>query len=132
MKLNLPNQNIVVVSGRLTEKPEAKFTQTGKAIVDFNIAINKPYKGKDGEWTNRATFVTATLWGEYAPKTAEGCDKGTFVFVQGELALNEWKDKEGNKRQKLYILADKVKPVKDNSTATTTKTQEEQLEEMPM
>jgi single-strand DNA-binding protein len=82
--------NICLFVGRLTADPELRYTNTGKAVVDFSVAINE---GKD-----RVTYANCQIWEEQAERLAEFYKKGKPIAVQSRLSNNKWTDKEGNTR----------------------------------
>lgn len=100
MALNL---NKVVIAGRLTRDPEVKTTQTGLAVCTFSVAVNKRV-AKDAH--PEADFFTVTAWRERAEFVGKYFRKGSAICVCGQLTLNKWQDKDGNKRQNVQITAD--------------------------
>ncbi|WP_155485291.1 single-stranded DNA-binding protein, partial [Paraclostridium sordellii] len=76
--------NHVVLVGRLTRDPELRFTPgDGIPIVNFTLAINRPYKNKNGE--NEADFIFIEAWNKQAENIAKYCMKGSLVGVEGSL-----------------------------------------------
>lgn len=71
--------NNITISGRLTKDPEIKFTGSGKEIIHFCIAHNKPYKFED-EWQDETSF--------FYVKTNRRINafKGDMVVVSGEIS----------------------------------------------
>jgi single-strand DNA-binding protein len=95
----------VVLLGNLTRKPEVRFLQSGTAVVKTGLAINRKYKGQDGEMREEATFVDLTFFGKRGEAFAKWNDKGGLAFIEGELRLDTWDDKQsGEKRSKLYVV----------------------------
>ena len=97
--------NRVVLIGRIVRSPELKTTTTGKAVVSFSIAVNKRVKSKDGA---DADFFRVTAWGQTAEYVNTYLDKGRLVSVDGRLDTRKWKDKDGNEREVVEIVADNV------------------------
>jgi single-strand DNA-binding protein len=98
------NFNKVILAGRLTRKPEVRFTPGGLAIVKVGLAINRKYKVGD-EWKEEAVFVDVTIFGKRGEAFAQHHDKGAEAFIEGELRLDQWQDKNsGEKRSKLYVV----------------------------
>ena len=99
--------NKVILMGNLTRDPEVRFTQSGMAVVGVGMAVNERFKGSDGEWQDRATFVDITIWGKRGEAFAKFHKKGRPAFIEGRLRLDTWEDKQGGgKRSKLYVVAD--------------------------
>ena len=61
-ELRLPEQNTVLLTGRLTRDPELKYTASGTAMCRFGLAVNRRYKDpKSGEWKDDTTFVNCVI-----------------------------------------------------------------------
>ena len=100
------NFNKVLIGGRLTRDPEIRYTASGKAVVDLGLAVNEKWKDGDGQQQERVTFLDVTVWGRTAENCVEFLHKGSGLFVEGRLQLDQWEDKSsGQKRSKLKIVA---------------------------
>ena len=93
--------NNVTLSGRLTKDPECKEFDGGKAVCDFTIAVNG-YKKED------TLYIKIKAWDARARSCSKYCSKGSLINVAGSLRENSWKDKEGNSRKEIYILASDI------------------------
>ncbi len=99
--------NKVLLIGNLTRDPELRYTQDGTAVADFGLAINRRFKGRDGQQRDETCFVDVTVWAKQAEVACEYLSKGRLVFVEGRLRLDTW-EKEGQKRSKLSVVAQRV------------------------
>ncbi|MCA6085257.1 MAG: single-stranded DNA-binding protein [Endomicrobium sp.] len=108
--LRLPDQNNVIMVGRLTRDPELRRTGTGKAVCSFDIAIGRRIKDADtGEWKDAdPTFVPIIVWGDQAERCGERLKKGVPVHVEGRLQSNKWEGNDGTKRSRLEVVASRV------------------------
>lgn len=108
--LRLPEQNNVMMVGRLTRDPELRRTSTGKAVCSFDIAISRRMKdAATGEWKDAdPTFVPVIVWGEQAERCGERLKKGVPVHVEGRLQTNKWEGQDGQKRSRLEVIAQRV------------------------
>jgi len=99
--------NKVILMGNLTRDPEVRMTANNMAICKFGIAVNRRFKdGATGEWKEEPTFVDVTIFGARAEPFAKYHSKGKACFIEGELRLDTWEDKNGGgKRSKLYVVA---------------------------
>lgn len=96
--------NHVVVMGRLTRDPELRRTQSGTAVTSFSIAVERDFKGQDGE---KATdFFDVTAWRNTAEFVSRYFSKGRMVVVDGRLQSRKWEDRDGNRRTSIEIVAD--------------------------
>ncbi len=100
--------NKVILMGNLTRDPELRHTQGGMAICKFGLAVNRRFKdGQSGEWREEATFVDITIFGKRGEAFERYHKKGQQAFVEGNLRLDTWEDKNGGgKRSKLYVVGD--------------------------
>jgi single-strand DNA-binding protein len=110
VSLRLPEQNSVMMVGRLTRDPELRRTSTGKAVCSFDIAMSRRMKdAATGEWKDAdPTFVPVIVWGEQAERCGERLKKGVPVHVEGRLQTNKWEGQDGQKRSRLEVIAQRV------------------------
>jgi single-strand DNA-binding protein len=101
--------NRVLIMGRLTRDLDLRYTGSGSAVADFNLAINRSYTTTDGTARRETCFVDVTVWRSLAEKCKENLKKGSPVFVEGRLHLDTWKGPSGEKRNKLRVIAETVK-----------------------
>jgi single-strand DNA-binding protein len=108
--LRLPEQNSVVLVGRLTRDPELRRTSTGKAVCGFDIAISRRMKDPvSGEWKDsEPVYVPIVVWSEQGERCADRLKKGSPVHVEGRLYTNKWDAQDGSKRSRLEVVASRV------------------------
>jgi single-strand DNA-binding protein len=99
------NLNKIIIGGRMTADPELKQTQSGVAVVSFNVAVNRR-RNKDGQ--SETDFIRVTAWRGTAEFVSKFFRKGSSVCVSGQLNINKWTDNEGNQRERAEIVADEV------------------------
>lgn len=100
--------NRVFLMGNLTRDPEVRYTPSGTAVGDLGLAINENYKNKAGETVENTVFVDVEVWARQAETCAEYLYKGSPVFVEGRLKLDQWTNQQGEKRSKLRVRAERV------------------------
>ena len=77
-EIRLPEQNVVLLTGRLTRDAELKYTALGAAMCRFSIAVNRRFKDpKSGEWKDDTSYVDISTWRE----TAERCGKADRLGI---------------------------------------------------
>jgi single-strand DNA-binding protein len=124
--------NNVSLAGRMTRDCELKYTQEGKAIGNFTIAINKRYK-KD-----EANFINCVAFGKTAELISEYVRKGHLFGITGSIETSSW-EKDGQKHYKTEVAVDQITFLQSkgegatNTTSTTTNTvtKSEDTEEFP-
>lgn len=100
----MASYNKVQLIGNITKKPELRYTTNGISVCDFTVAVNE--KRKDKEHT---VFIDCTAWDKLATVCEEYLDKGSSVFVDGRIDVEDWTDKEtGKKRTKMKVTASNV------------------------
>ena len=105
----MPDLNIVHLMGRLTFDPELRRISSGTAVTDLRTAVNRSWQGNDGERREEVAYIDVTVWGKQAENCCQFLRKGSLVFVEGYLKMDQWDDKEtGQKRTKLKVQAERV------------------------
>ncbi len=104
-QVRLPEQNLVLVAGRLTRDPNVAFTQKGQAVCRFDVAVNRRYlEQTTNEWKDDVVYVPVVVWGQAAERAKDRLKKGTPVYVEGRLTSSEYTDKTtGQTRRSLQI-----------------------------
>lgn len=106
----IPQQNSVIIVGRLTRDPELKRTTTSKSVCRFDIAISSRIKDQvTGEWKDsEPTYVPIIVWGDQAERCNDRLKKGMPVYVEGRLKTNSWQSTDGTKKSRLEVVASRV------------------------
>ncbi len=102
--------NRVILMGNLTRDIELRYTPGGTAVTDVTLAVNDRRRNQTGEWVEETTFVDVTLWGRTAEVASEYLSKGSPLFVEGRLKLDQW-EQEGQKRSRLRVVCDRMQLV---------------------
>ena len=113
----------VTYTGNITDKdgPQLRFTQAGKAVASFNMAVNSRSK-RDGEWVDDPPlFIRVNAWDDLGENAAESLRKGDRVTVVGRQKMTEYTSREGETRQQLEVTADEVAVSLRWATATPAK-----------
>ena len=101
--------NKVILIGNLGADPEVRYTPSGVAVANFNIATSEEWKDKDsGEKRERTEWHRIVAWRRLGEICGEYLSKGQQVYVEGRIQTNTWEDKEGNKRYTTEIIANTV------------------------
>ncbi len=101
--------NRVLLTGRLVSDPELRYTQSGKAVVRFRIAVNRSWLNPEsGAWEEETTFVTIVAWGKQAENCAAYLQKGRLVGVDGRLSIRTFETQNGDRRRIAEVIAQSV------------------------
>lgn len=115
--------NRIVLIGRLTKDPELRYTQSGKAVGSFTLAVDRPYIGNDG---NRETdFINIVVWNKSGENCAQYLAKGKMAAVDGRLQIRPYEDKNGQKRYATEVVADNVRFLTPKSESSGQPSQQE-------
>lgn len=102
------NVNHVAIAGNLTRDPEVRAIGADRSVASFALAINRRYKGQDGEMKEDTVFVDCEAWGRTAELIGQYLTKGSSAYCEGRLRLDAWQDKEGKPRQRLKVVVENV------------------------
>ena len=102
----MANYNRVILVGNLTRDPQLRYTPSQQAVCDFGLAINRKWKGADGQMHEEACFVDCTAWARSAETIQKYCTKGRSLLVEGHLHYHSWDGPDGKKRSKLDVVVD--------------------------
>jgi single-strand DNA-binding protein len=93
--------------GNLTRDPELRSTPNGQAVCSFSLALNRSYKGSDGNWQEVTDYVDCVAWGPLGERVSQYLTKGRPCLVNGRLQSRSW-EQEGQKRSKIEVVANDV------------------------
>ncbi|MBI1861842.1 MAG: single-stranded DNA-binding protein [Deltaproteobacteria bacterium] len=100
--------NKVILIGRLGADPEVRYTTSGGAVANFNVATNESWTDKSGQKQERTEWHKIVVWGKLAEICGQYLTKGRQAFVEGRLQTREWTDKEGGKRYTTEVVAQNI------------------------
>ena len=89
--------NRVILIGNLANDPESRTTQSGIAQCSFRLAVQRRFKGANGE--RETDFPQRYL------------AKGRKVAVEGSIQTRSYDAQDGSKRYVTEIIADSVEAV---------------------
>lgn len=98
--------NKSILLGRLTRDPEVTYTQSGKVVCKFTIAVDR-FGAKDGGQS--ADFIPIVVWGKVAELCGNSLIKGSRALVDGRLQIRSYEAKDGSgKRWVTEVIASTV------------------------
>ena len=98
--------NRIVLIGRLTKDPELRYTQSGVGVASFTLAVDRQFKGKDGQ--KETDFINIVAWRGLGENCANYLAKGKLAGVDGRLQIRNYETKDGQKRTIAEVVADDV------------------------
>lgn len=99
--------NQVILMGNLTRDPELRQTPNGQNVCSFSLALNRSYKGADGNWQEATDYIDVVAWGPLGERVAQYLSKGRPCLVNGRLQSRSW-EQDGQKRSKVEVVAQDV------------------------
>jgi single-strand DNA-binding protein len=97
--------NKIIIVGNLGRDPELRYTPQGDAVCNFSVAVNDKRRDKTGEMQDTTTWFRITLWRRQAENASKYLTKGSPIYVEGRLKVEEWTDRDGNNRYTLEVQA---------------------------
>ena len=98
--------NKVIIMGRIVRDLELKRTGSGTSVVSMTLAVDRDFKGQNGE--KETDFIDVVAWKNTAEFLSKYFAKGRMAVVEGRLQMREWTDKNGNKRKNAEVIAENV------------------------
>ena len=101
------NVNKVFLMGNLTRDPEIRYAQSGMAVTNIGIAVNRRVKDRNTEqWRDEVDFINAVFFGVRGEKLSQFFRKGRSIFIEGSLRFSSWETPQGERRSKLEVVGD--------------------------
>ena len=97
--------NTICITGRVTQNPELKKTQSGVSVMSLSLAVDRDYKVNNEKVTD---FIPVILWRKTAEVVSQYTAKGDLLSVVGSLESRKYTDSDGNNRTVWEVKADKV------------------------
>ncbi len=98
--------NKVLLMGNLTRDPQLSYLPSQTAVVEFGIAVNRRWTGRDGEKKEETCFVDCRAFGKIAENINKYLTKGRPLFVEGRLSFDAWTAQDGTKRSKHRVVVE--------------------------
>ena len=106
--------NKVILMGNLTADPEVRTTPSGQSVTSFSLAVNRTFRGSDGNRREETSFLNCTAWGNTGETIAKYVGKGRQLLVSGRLQQRSWEDKEtGKRRSAIDVIVEEFSFVND-------------------
>lgn len=102
----MANFNKIFLMGNLTRDPQLSYLPSNTPVVEFGLAVNRRFRKSDGEQGEETLYVDCRSFGRPAEVINQYMQKGRPIFVEGRLQLDQWEDREGNKRSKHRVFVE--------------------------
>lgn len=106
--------NVTAIMGRLSRDPELRQTTTGKNVASFTIACSRGRKDANGE--DLVDWIPVVAWEHAAEFVCKYFEKGSLIAIDGRLQSRTYKDRDGNNRTAIEIVANNANFAGSKST----------------
>ena len=120
--------NNVVLVGRLTKKPELKFTANGTKYTQFSVAVQKKFKSQNGEY--ESDFISCLMWSTAAENFTKFTNKGSLVGIEGRIQTRSY-DKDGKRVSITEVVAENFSLLESKKVTESRNNVVQQIEESP-
>ena len=126
--MNQMNRSVIV--GRLTKDVDLRYTQNGKAVGNFTLAVNRPFRNQQ---TNDydADFINCVAWGKQAENLAQYMKKGSQVGVDGRIQTRTYDDRDGKTVYVTEVVADNIQFLESKKSNNQNNEPQQQQENNP-
>lgn len=98
--------NKIVIMGRFTKDAELRRTAAGKSVASFTVAVDRDFKGQNGE--KETDFINCVAWGNTAEFISKYFNKGNMAVVEGRLQIRPYTTEDGQKRTAAEIVVNNI------------------------
>ena len=112
--------NKVILAGRLVRDPEVRYTQTGKAVASFTLAVNRRFS-RSADQQQTADFIPIVVWDKLAEVCSKYLTKGSQILVEGHLQIRDYMAQDGSKRYVTEVIAQELEFMGSKPTALESK-----------
>jgi single-strand DNA-binding protein len=115
MEEKMSNINEIKLAGNLTKDCEVKYLPNGTFLCEFSIAHNFFRKNTNEQWEQIKTiYISCICFAEIAKENEPRLKKGKKIIVTGKFDIDNWTDREGNKKYKNKIIVKEIEYVEYN------------------
>jgi len=100
----MANFNKILLIGNLTRDPQLSYLPSQTAVVEFGLAVNRTWKGKDGQKKEETCFIECRAFAGQAETINKYLSKGRPVLIEGRLKFDSWTAQDGSKRSKHSVV----------------------------
>jgi len=101
--------NKVILIGFLGEAPDVRFSQQGKPVANFSLAVNEKWKDSEGALREKVEWFRIVCFGRLAEVCGEYLNTGRHVYLEGRLQTRKWSNREGDTRTTVEVVASQMR-----------------------
>tara|TARA_Y100000310_G_scaffold213286_1_gene214206 strand:- start:9895 stop:10290 length:396 start_codon:yes stop_codon:yes gene_type:complete len=111
----MSSYNKIILMGNLTQDPVLSYLPSQTPVCEFGLATNRKWTNADGTKKEDVCFVDCKAFGITADNINKYFAKGKPILVEGRLAYDTWKAKDGSKRSKHRVMIERFEFINDGS-----------------
>lgn len=119
--------NNVTLIGRMTKDTDLRYTQSGKAVATFTLAVNRNFTNAQGE--READFIMCTAWDKTAELLAKYTNKGSLVGVEGRIQTRNYENNQGQRVYVTEVVANNVQFLDSKNDKSQSRQEQQQQEQ---
>lgn len=123
--------NKIIIVGNLGRDPELRYTPQGTPVCSFSVATNERRRDAAGEFQDKTTWFRVTTWRRLAELAHQYLKKGSLVYIEGRLSLNEFTARDGTTRTSLEVQATDMRFLDRRIAETADETEPEETATPP-
>ena len=101
--------NKVIIVGNMGADPEMRYTASGAAVANLNVATSEEWKDKQtGEKKSSTEWHRVVMFGKLAEIAGEYVKKGQQIYLEGKLQTRKWQGQDGQDRYTTEIVANEM------------------------
>ena len=104
--------NLTILTGRICNDVELKYTQSNIPVCSFTIAVDRRGKGED----KQTDFINIVAWRSTAEFITKYFNKGSMIGIKGSIQTRKYQDKDGNNRTAFEVVANNVQFMESKKT----------------
>lgn len=120
--------NNVVLVGRLTKRPELKFTTNGTKYSQFIVAVQRKFKNQNGEY--ESDFINCLMWSTAAENFTKFTNKGSLVGIEGRIQTRSY-EKDGVKKYITEVVTENFSLLESKKVTESRNNVVQSIEESP-
>jgi single-strand DNA-binding protein len=100
--------NKVIIIGNVGTDPEMRFTPNGNPVTSFRLATSRSFNSPEGERKQETEWFDVVTWNRLAENCNQFLTKGQRAYVEGRLRTRSWEGQDGQRHQRIEIIANSV------------------------
>jgi len=101
--------NKIMLIGNLGRDPDMNYTQNGKAVAKFSLAVSRRRRDPEsGEQREETQWFNIVAWDRLAETCNNYLTKGSKVYIEGRMTSRKYTDKDGIERTVWDVVASEM------------------------